>query len=355
MNKPHFSRLSLWLSLLLAQAGFVSGCSTEGATGSPAVASNEGSSSEGSSSATTESQDLFADMSAAALARSGGKTGPVPWTLLGARRFNGVQSVYWQSTATATNGQIYIQLVDNTGAQISVVTVNGVAALNPATWAVVSIGEFTNDNRADILYRNVSSGQFLLWSLNSSGRVVFTQTAIGTTLAPSNDLKFVGAGDFNNDNVDDIAWRRASTGEIVVWRLAYSTLTSPRLQVAQTRNQVGNVTIASAPPWQFLDTMDRNGDGIEDILWYNTSTRRFGSWQLNNNFGVAQIVSSFGAPYPSTNPQDSGWVFVGAGDYNGDALDDFGFVDAARGLFGTWVFDGGIGFAQVGAVTPPEI
>ena len=56
----------------------------------------------------------------------------------------------------------------------------------------------------------------------------------GTTLASSGptltladlDWKVVGTGDFNGDSKADIAWRNASTGQVYVWLMDGTTLAS---------------------------------------------------------------------------------------------------------------------------------
>ena len=47
--------------------------------------------------------------------------------------------------------------------------------------------------------------------------------------------------------------------------------------------------------WQVVGVGDFNGDGVEDVLWRNTSTGQNQIWRSANN-GTQQAVATVGTP-----------------------------------------------------------
>src|SRR5438552_12595324 len=83
-----------------------------------------------------------------------------------------------------------------------------VNAVSDQAWQVKGIGDFDGDGRADILWRNSSTGENYIWLMNglstaSQGSVNFVDPA----------WQVKGIGDFDGDGKADILWRNSSTGE----------------------------------------------------------------------------------------------------------------------------------------------
>jgi hypothetical protein len=90
---------------------------------------------------------------------------------------------------------------------------------------VVGSGDYYGDGRADILWRNTSTGANTIWRSASS-----TTTQAVSTLATS--WKAVGSGDYNGDHRADILWRNTSTGANAIWRSGSSA--TPQAVTAMT-------------------------------------------------------------------------------------------------------------------------
>ena len=88
-----------------------------------------------------------------------------------------------------------------------------VMSVGDMNWHIVGTGHFNEDFHIDVLWRNVSSGENVVWFMNGA------EWMGSAELIPVSDLSWmiVGTGDFNNDMHADILWRNSSSGENVVW------------------------------------------------------------------------------------------------------------------------------------------
>jgi hypothetical protein len=77
------------------------------------------------------------------------------------------------------------------------------------------------DGKADILWRQTSTGNVLLWLMNGGTM----QSYAGGWGAPS-DWVIQAAGDFDGDGKADILWRQTSTGNVLLWLMNGGTIQS---------------------------------------------------------------------------------------------------------------------------------
>jgi hypothetical protein len=75
--------------------------------------------------------------------------------------------------------------------------------------------------------------------------------------------------------------------------------------------------------WKIAATGDFNGDGKDDLLWYNTATGQVYETQMN---GMSVLGEGF--VYSVADPN---WQVVGSGDYNGDGKADILWHNSATG------------------------
>jgi parallel beta-helix repeat protein len=238
------------------------------------------------------------------------------WQIAGTGDFNGdgKSDILWRNPSS---GQVVIWEMDGT------TLLPGTALLAPlvdASWQIAGTGDFNGDGKSDILWRNPSSGQVAIWEMD--GTTLLPGTAL---LAPLVDASWqiAGTGDFNADGKSDILWRNPSSGQVAIWEMDGTTLLPGTALLAP-------LVDAS---WQIAGTGDFNGDGKSDILWRNPSSGQVVIWEMDGTTllpGTALL-----APLV-----DASWQIAGTGDFNGDGKSDILWRNPSSGQVAIWEMDG---------------
>jgi len=155
---------------------------------------------------------------------------PLTWTLLGAMDINGDRAADMLYIDPQGRMRVLMATANRSCANLTAGTV-------PSGYTAIKFGDFTGNRRGDVLVRNMSSGQMGLMALSAAGLTMppstanpndpnasCTATALSATNTsiplPSADpsWEFYGAGDFDGDGIDDIAWKRPN-GQLTLWRM----------------------------------------------------------------------------------------------------------------------------------------
>ena len=288
------------------------------------------------------------------------------WEIDGTGDFslNGQTDILWTNTTTGErviwmmNGNSFLQ-------SYSLGTV-------PTNWIISGVADFNNDGSPDILFRNTTTGEGLIWLMsgtthttdesigiipanlrisavgnNGGGGVadiVMTNAetgertvwgVLGSQLVESNTLGTVAANwvlfqsgeepvepaknDFNGDGNPDLLFENTTTGDLYVWLMNRTSLSSSAF--------IGNVPTQ----WQVVGTGDFSADGSPDILWQNSSTGQVVIWVMN------------GTNYVSTVPvavAPAGWSVSGVADFNGDGYPDILWTNTTTGQRLIWLMNG---------------
>jgi FG-GAP-like repeat/FG-GAP repeat len=297
------------------------------------------------------------------------------------------------STTPTKNGQWWVGKNDGTdhfqfslwdGAVPTLGSIYG--GTHQLTWGDHQVADFTGDGRADVLARVRETGNWYLWTTNSTGTGFTTETTGITSLSSLfgtwNITLAVDAvtdhhfqwrdalvGDFNGDGIADLAGRRITndTGPLAFdeWYVGLGTATTTnRGETGIVPNSWWNVTswqhdttvVNNDTTWANAVVGDFNGDGRDDIAGraaYPTlaSGTRPGEWWVSYTpLIVGDKVADLA--WADWNHAVTGtqlhWRDVQAGDFNGDGKDDIlgrtqagelHLVDGATGtssLVGSW-------------------
>jgi len=126
-------------------------------------------------------------------------------------------------------------------------------------WAIVGQRDFNGDGFSDILWRNGTTGELVVWLLNNNASAI-GGGSLGSAASP---WMIAGTGDFNGDGFADILWYNSSTGRAVIWLVSAAI---DNMNVWHVSVIAGGSPGSAASPWAIAGTGDFNGDGMTDIL-----------------------------------------------------------------------------------------
>ncbi len=220
-----------------------------------------------------------------------------------------------------TDGRLDLLWRNRTTGDNAVWTMNGNAILRSdplmpvgTAWSIAATGDFNGDGKADLFWRNTTTGDNSLWTMDG------TAVTESVALAPVPvTWELAAAADFDRDGRLDLLWRSTATGDNVVWYLDGVAVT-------------GSVLLAPVPvTWAIAATGDFDRDGKTDLFWRNTTTGDNVVWYLD---GVAVTADE---PLPPVPPA---WKLATAGDFDDDDRVDLLWRHTTTGDNVIWYLDG---------------
>jgi hypothetical protein len=84
-------------------------------------------------------------------------------------------------------------------------------------WRYVGTGDFNADGKTDILWHNGTTGASQVWYMDGISRTSYGDLSASLNVADSSGWRPLTASDFNHDGQPDILWHDVTTGEFQVW------------------------------------------------------------------------------------------------------------------------------------------
>lgn len=269
------------------------------------------------------------------------------WRLMGSANFNKDEypDLLWRNSQTGEN-QIWLMGENDQGEIISSEIVELVG--RDTNWQLRGIGDIDGNGSADILWHDLDYGQNQVWLMNG------TQRSFTLNLPHMDDVSWDadswdmrGTGDFNNDNRPDLIWRNTVTGANQIWLMNGLDCTETvnleplddtnwQLMGSSDLNSDGisdllwhNMTTGNNQVW-LMDNTDQIE--VQEVVELRSSDEMTGEMTLQNFFNgetVAQEVVD-GEPVETLIPELEGIAnlatSVGDGGLNitVDRVDSFG-------------------------------
>jgi uncharacterized protein YkwD len=141
---------------------------------------------------------------------------------------DGFSDIVWRNQATGDNAVWYLrnhQFAQNPTAPVQGIDFDYFTPVRDGNWSIKGAADFNNDGKTDLIWRNQASGENVTWFLN---KTQFARNNAApqrgqdfdyfSPVADRNwDLASVGY--FNGDRSPDLVWRNKTSGENVVWFL----------------------------------------------------------------------------------------------------------------------------------------
>ncbi len=210
-----------------------------------------------------------------------------------------------------------------------------VLEMKKSAWNILGTGDFNGNGADDVLEANpagvtASVGLLAYRDGGTSARDLFA----GYT----NAWELAATGDFNGDGTDDMLWRTGvSDGEGTD---SYGYLTWLSGLPAESNWQ--RIGVIARDEWTFLGAGDFNGDGTDDMAMVD-SAGVVNIWEYENGglkvYSEAEIEAGKTARTQLTETVSEELTFAGIGDFNGDGTDDLAWYDATTGVAEFWQID----------------
>jgi VCBS repeat protein len=169
----------------------------------------------------------------------------------------------WQNETT---GKLRAWLMDGTRRTETVDLIPSAPTIN---WKVAASGYFNSDGMSDIVWRNNATGHLMIWLMSGTLRLDSDDHLLGPV-----DLswKIVGTGDFNWDGKADILWRQDTTGQLRIWLMNGAEFGS---EIFPTPDNHPGLD------WKVAGVGDFDRDWKPDLLWRNETTGKLEMWLMN--------------------------------------------------------------------------
>ena len=160
--------------------------------------------------------------------------------------------------------------------QASYVTNGGSAVSLDSYWSVGGVADFSGDSRADILWRG-AGGELITWAMNGNAIASAAYVKLGATiLSLDSSWSVGGVGDFGGDGHADILWRNATTGDNILWQMDGNQV------VEADYIRLGGNAVNLSSYWSVGDVADYTGDGRVDMLLRGAGNELV-IWGMNGN------------------------------------------------------------------------
>jgi Calx-beta domain/FG-GAP-like repeat len=195
---------------------------------------------------------------------------------------------------------------------------------DPSTWRYGGTADFNKDGNTDVLWHNIQTGEVIIWKTNGNAIEAFiipTINPLGTSFSVPGEWHIEDISDYTGDNKPDIFWRNYQTNQTLVWEMNGFDYASGKY-----------FSQPISLDWKIESIADFTGSGTKSVFWRNQKTGDTLLWQLvsgqTTNGGWGGIAINLRV--------DQSWKVVASGDMNGDRTSDVLWQNTVSGEAIVW-------------------
>jgi hypothetical protein len=184
------------------------------------------------------------------------------------------------------NGMYVVQIVEDGQRAAGHATPAFMGQFQQTSYRPVAIGDVDGDGDDDLFWVRYDLDNFesvVVWWSNYDGSANLRDTANDVDWLNAyynNNYKIRGVGDFDGDGDDDVVWYNTADGNTVAWEISDSDGAHNGTR-PQRDNSIWMGTFANLS-FEIIETGDTNSDGVEDLIWYNSSNGATNVWEIEN-------------------------------------------------------------------------
>jgi hypothetical protein len=223
------------------------------------------------------------------------------WRVVGVDDFDrdlGNDLLLWNEAT----GAVEFWLLDGAARRGAAVPLSGAPTL-ATNWRPSATGDFDHDGRPDLLWRNFTSQKIVIWTMNGTAKV--------GALIPSPDQavdgnwEIVAALDYDGDGNRDFLWYNWSSGKIVQWLMnAAVQRVTGRFTAPANAGDANWKVLASGD----YGVGAGGVAGTNDVVWRNATSGRLVVWHLD--LAGVRTAGTFTTP-DGPGPPATDWTVVG--------------------------------------------
>ena len=190
---------------------------------------------------------------------------------------------------------------------------NSINTVTDADWRVEGMADFTGNGTHEIFFRHLTRGENRVWTISDG-----TRSSSVAVRSAHRDWSIISMGDFDADGDADLMWRNRTNGTNRYWEMDGTI-------------RVSSVAVRTVSlDWMVAGNGDFDADGRHDLLWRNT-----------NGANVIWLMQGETRTARGSLPTVTGaWEVAGVGDLDGDGMDDMLWHNPSSGANSIWLLNG---------------
>lgn len=180
-------------------------------------------------------------------------------------------------------------------------------------WELISTADFNDDDQADLLWYNSTTGECGSWESNEGAYAYRPLPGLSAA-----NWEMEGCGEMTEDGQPDIIWRNKQTNALWIWEM-------DRFEIDDARE-----FFAAPAGWKVEAIADMNRDGDDDLVFRND----------NGANGIITMDDTNTLTWEPLPFVGGNWTIVGLTDINDDDDTDLLWRNDDTGECATWEMNG---------------